>query len=554
MDGMKKLILWCLAACSCGAAEVSGDAAVSRGDTVIDAILAVGAAVDAACAARAEGEAVTIVPLSTNDATTAARNAAANRELMWLCDKQRNVRWADAAAKRPSEEGGSHLWRRSGRGPNATRWWYDRLRAKRDEIRALKGRVVDIVMVGDSITHEWDRPPGDIVLEDLRRTYSVLNLGYGGDKFQQALWRVRNGELDGYEARCVTLLVGTNNSQEDEAEVAAGIGATVAAIREKQPKAKVMMMAIFPRCTPSQKKLRERSLRVTEMIRCYADGRDVFFCDFREAFLKPDDTGRFDRLLDGTHPGRTGLRVWRDLMLPYFERFTGKHHVPVDPVRKPFARRWVSYTADLTAAGSEKTAAAFVERAAKMGYTGVCLDAFAGCAAWGEAETARLNAVKGAAGLELVPVLHQAPDEAFAREAAAVERLLHPARWMVVTNGLAYADRKQLKEAVMRQLETIGRLHPGAERILNMKSLSGYGGGIPRDVMMVESGTDSYFRSKGWPIAVLGEINDPLYSLHYTAKAMRERRDDETDTAIYWTDIGDYRLMEDFTRLALKRE
>ena len=32
---------------------------------------------------------------------------------------------------------------------------------------------------------------------------TVLNLGYGGDKTQNLLWRMEHGELDGYTAKCI---------------------------------------------------------------------------------------------------------------------------------------------------------------------------------------------------------------------------------------------------------------------------------------------------------------------------------------------------------------
>ena len=37
------------------------------------------------------------------------------------------------------------------------------------------------------------------------------NLGYGYDRIENALWRIYHDELDGYEAKKVVLMIGTNN-------------------------------------------------------------------------------------------------------------------------------------------------------------------------------------------------------------------------------------------------------------------------------------------------------------------------------------------------------
>ena len=49
---------------------------------------------------------------------------------------------------------------------------------------------------------------GVVVLE---RDYEALNLGYGGDRTEHVLWRIEHGELDGYKAKVIQLMIGTNN-------------------------------------------------------------------------------------------------------------------------------------------------------------------------------------------------------------------------------------------------------------------------------------------------------------------------------------------------------
>jgi hypothetical protein len=88
--------------------------------------------------------------------------------------------------------------------------------------------------------------------------YRVLNLGYGGDCTQHVLWRIANGEMDGYKAKNVMLMIGTNNAERPDA-VVNGIKAVVEAIRSKQPEARILLSAIFPRQVSSHHKKRKRN-------------------------------------------------------------------------------------------------------------------------------------------------------------------------------------------------------------------------------------------------------------------------------------------------------
>ena len=93
--------------------------------------------------------------------------------------------------------------------------------------RIVRETHPDLLFIGDSITHFWggapvDEPHRDI-LQKSPETWNLctagmraVNLGFGYDRVENALWRLRHGELDGAEdnAVCVVLL-GTNNLAEN---------------------------------------------------------------------------------------------------------------------------------------------------------------------------------------------------------------------------------------------------------------------------------------------------------------------------------------------------
>ena len=202
-----------------------------------------------------------------------------------------------------------------------TDWWGNRLLEKRNQIADANGEI-DLVFFGDSITHFWESHGADSLAE-LRKTYSVLDIGYGGDRTEHLVWRGLNGELDGYTAKCIMLMIGTNN-RDNAPEVAAGIKEILGIIAKKQPKAKTLLLPIFPRGASADDKLRVKNEQVNQIIKGYADGKKVIWVDFNAKFL--DEKGDTLRLMpDRLHPNAEGYKsVWMPAVLPYFKEICGK--------------------------------------------------------------------------------------------------------------------------------------------------------------------------------------------------------------------------------------
>ena len=83
--------------------------------------------------------------------------------------------------------------------------------------RIVRETHPDLLFIGDSITHFWGGEPkgpsvrGMETWEKIMRPAGFHNLGYGFDRIENVLWRVYHGELDGYKAEEVVLMIGTNN-------------------------------------------------------------------------------------------------------------------------------------------------------------------------------------------------------------------------------------------------------------------------------------------------------------------------------------------------------
>ena len=103
--------------------------------------------------------------------------------------------------------------------------WTDQMREIDADIKKMNGKI-DLAFVGDSITRRWRGEGNKEVWDKYWGSYRAVNIGIGGDATQNVLWRLKNGQLDGYQARVFVVMIGTNNCWGQNpvpADVAAGV-------------------------------------------------------------------------------------------------------------------------------------------------------------------------------------------------------------------------------------------------------------------------------------------------------------------------------------------
>ena len=82
------------------------------------------------------------------------------------------------------------------------------------KLREVTEEDYQLVFVGDSITHFWEREDNGWGKSVWARYYGhrkALNLGFGGDTTDWVNWRLQNGEVEGLDPKVVVLMIGTNN-------------------------------------------------------------------------------------------------------------------------------------------------------------------------------------------------------------------------------------------------------------------------------------------------------------------------------------------------------
>ena len=191
---------------------------------------------------------------------------------------------------------------------NGEKWWRGNFERINADIKKMEGKI-DVALVGDSITARWKGETWD----KHWGSYRAVNMGIGGDQTQNVLWRLQNGQLDGYKARLFIVMIGTNNMWDknaDPADVAEGIKAILDLIKAKQPEAKILLLGIFPtgeKPNPG----REKRAAVNERITKFAGG-PVQYMDIGAKFLEPDGTISKEVMNDFLHLAPKGYAIWAE--------------------------------------------------------------------------------------------------------------------------------------------------------------------------------------------------------------------------------------------------
>lgn len=203
-------------------------------------------------------------------------------------------------------------------------WAKERFDALSRRVRE-QGATAQILFVGDSITQGWETA-GREVWERYYAPRRALNLGVSGDHTQHVLWRLEHGHLEGVNPKVVVLLIGVNNTPDENnspADILAGVTAVVQQLRAKLPAAQILLLGIFPfredfhphRC---------KALQVNQALRKLDDGRWVHFLDFGHLLIQADGKIAREIMPDFLHLSPQGYRIWAEAMEPKLAALLGE--------------------------------------------------------------------------------------------------------------------------------------------------------------------------------------------------------------------------------------
>jgi beta-glucosidase len=210
-------------------------------------------------------------------------------------------------------------------------WWMPRHEAV---LERIKQGNVDILMIGDSITHGWEKS-GKPVWDKYYANRNAVNMGFSGDRTQHVLWRLEHGEVNNINPKLAVLMIGTNNSNGTDntpEQIADGVKAIVCQLRTRLPNTKILVLAIFPRGGGEQRKDKtkdgsfnpqwEKNNKANQLIAKIADNKTIYYLDINKKFLNKKNQLPRDVMPDLLHPNEKGYEIWAKAMEPMIVKLT----------------------------------------------------------------------------------------------------------------------------------------------------------------------------------------------------------------------------------------
>ncbi len=128
-------------------------------------------------------------------------------------------------------------------------WWKER-----HEMVIEKNKSnPQLILLGNSILNTLDNKDREVVWGKYLNKYNTVNMGFSGDRTENLIWRLQNGEIDKISPKVALLLIGTNNTDGNHyldvtqpEELAGGIWEICKIVREKLPDTEILLLGIFP--------------------------------------------------------------------------------------------------------------------------------------------------------------------------------------------------------------------------------------------------------------------------------------------------------------------
>lgn len=202
----------------------------------------------------------------------------------------------------------------------AVEWWLPRHKQK---LKDKDKQKVDLIVLGDSITHGWEGE-GEAVWDEYFAPRNGFNLGFGGDRTENVLWRLDNGAVDGLSPKLVILMIGTNNTghrMDSVEDTVAGINAILKKLKQKLPATDILLLGIFPRGATPDDPARLRNQQINRRLKANAVNRkwqrkhaNVHYRDIGSIFVGDDGVISETIMPDLLHLSPEGYRLWAEVI------------------------------------------------------------------------------------------------------------------------------------------------------------------------------------------------------------------------------------------------
>lgn len=189
-----------------------------------------------------------------------------------------------------------------------------------------------LVFMGDSITQGWTEVAPDVWSQAFG-SIKPLRLGIGGDRTQNLLWRMDQGELTGLNPRVLVLLIGINNVNAGDSSEAIlkGMETVIDRIHQRLPGTHILVLGLLPSGESADDPLRARIQGINERL-AKVQREQLSYADIGAVFLQPDGRVNAELMPDFLHPGAKGYRVFAKALAPHLEKLFGADVVNVGAI------------------------------------------------------------------------------------------------------------------------------------------------------------------------------------------------------------------------------
>jgi len=206
-------------------------------------------------------------------------------------------------------------------------------------VRKAGSGVIDIYFVGDSITRRWGAVDYPELLANFTGNFfgwNAANFGWGGDRTQNILWRLDNGELPSTPPKVFVVQAGTNNladyasAEERVAAITAGIEAIIERCRRHAPDSLIVLTGVFPR--RDRPEFNASITAINAKLAALGDEGRVRYVNINERLV--DSNGLLSEAMseDGLHLSLAAYQVWAEALKPILvERLGAALNVDIAP-------------------------------------------------------------------------------------------------------------------------------------------------------------------------------------------------------------------------------
>lgn len=195
-------------------------------------------------------------------------------------------------------------------------------------LEKVKSSDPKLIMIGNSITHNLDLPDRKFLWDQYLTALDAVNLGISGDRTENVIWRLQNGEIDGIHPKVATLLIGTNNTDGNNyleistsEELAEGIREICRILRQKLPETEIVLLGILPYgYKPNH---RDETNKAANAIIAGFPEKDskIHYYDLGYLFLNENGTVNGKLMPDYLHPTAEGGKLVFEALVPVISKW-----------------------------------------------------------------------------------------------------------------------------------------------------------------------------------------------------------------------------------------